>query len=51
MFELRIGDFIIREAYGSEPGKIAIYRTDGEGGDFSVASFSDAIKAYYEENF
>lgn len=51
MFELRIGEFIIREAYGSEPDSIAIYRASGEGGDFSTATFSEAIRAYYEENF
>lgn len=51
MFEIHIGDFVLRPPYGGNPGNIAIHRADGEGGDFPIAELSEAIRAYYEANF
>jgi len=37
---MKIGNFEITEAYGDKEAKFAIYRENGEGGDFSKEEFA-----------
>ena len=48
---MKIGDFEITEAYGDKETKVAIYRSSGEGGDFSKEELEKVIAKFYEENF
>lgn len=48
---MKIGDYEITEACGDKETKFAIYRSSGEGGDFSKEEFEKIIAKFYEENF
>ncbi len=49
---IRIGRFEIGPSYAGEPDKVGIYVIgDGEGGDFLVADFEDAIAQFYKDRF
>lgn len=39
------------EAYGDKETKVAIYRSSGEGGDFSKEELERVIAKFYEEHF
>ena len=49
--ELVVGDFRLGASYASEPDKIGIYRSSGEGGDFDRAEFEAHIAKFYEDRF
>lgn len=50
MWSLLIGEFRIAPGV-STPDKIAIWKDDGEGGEFDGAQFRKAIKEFFDENF
>ena len=49
MFKIQIGEFTISP--GFHKGKICIWRDDGEGGEFNIKDFEEAIRKFYEDNF
>lgn len=48
---VQIGGYIIGASYSEKPGKIGIYRIDGEGGDFLEKEFEKVVEKFYKENF
>ena len=45
---LVVGEY---EVFCVESGRVCIYKTDGEGGQFNTQAFLDVVKKFYDENF
>ena len=50
--KIQIGQYTISEGgYGGEPDKINIVTENGEGGDFPLLLFEEAVDEFYKKNF